>query len=267
MSFLGRAFDQVQDAMATATAAATNEQPAEEEDNRKRAASVAGVSQSQNDDDEDGFTLVGTGGGEGFGEDNEEAGRKSPPPQPNAAGNNVPAPTPVVLNSQQQQQMASGTGGTPATASATSTTAPTTPIPPTPGGLRAAIATSTRNATWETYIAELRWQSAVAGDNDKAKVFWDEAAQRSTCEIFGWFKAGSPYVQVMHSVGKFFDIKGRRDMKNTLLGFIGDRDEFGQAPPTVALPPDNSVKWTNPRAYYDPLEIAHLKEIGHIKQE
>ena len=126
-----------------------------------------------------------------------------------------------------------------------------------PGTIQAALARDGPTIPWDRYREELAWQSVVAGDNatnGKAKQFFEElAGVGGGCKVFSWMKEGSPYVQVMHSIGKYFNTRGRQDLRTQTLGFIGNRDRFGNAPPTVTMLADNAWKWATVRGCFDPL--------------
>ena len=48
-------------------------------------------------------------------------------------------------------------------------------------------------------------------------------------------------------IWKYYDSKETGDVSEKILGFVGDRDVYGNIPPMVSLPPDNSYKWKEMR--------------------
>ena len=56
--------------------------------------------------------------------------------------------------------------------------------------------------------------------------------------------------------GKYYDSEETGDVSEETLGFAGDRDVYGNIPPMVSLPPDNSYKWKEVRGELD--EAAYI---------
>ena len=56
-------------------------------------------------------------------------------------------------------------------------------------------------------------------------------------------KEGSNLIWLLWGFGKYYDSEETGDVSEEILGFAGDRDVYGNIPPMVSLPPDNSYKW------------------------
>ena len=69
--------------------------------------------------------------------------------------------------------------------------------------------------------------------------------------VFGVMKDGSPYVQCLWGVGKYTDEDTAGDVGEGELGFLGNRNRFGDTPPMEALPKDNSYKWKKMKGMWD----------------
>jgi hypothetical protein len=145
-------------------------------------------------------------------------------------------PTTAEIGQQQQQQQ----GATPI-ATATITTTPTTAVAvgqrPTAAGLQAAARRVYLGVTQEAEHALLKWQSLGKNDAEAQESFREELGRSTDLQILVAAPAGSTVLTVIHSVACFFNRAALdSDLRNAIVGFVGDRSEFTQ-PTTIRLEP------------------------------
>ena len=63
----------------------------------------------------------------------------------------------------------------------------------------------------------------------------------------------STFLQVLHSIAKFFDRRAGQDLNNTVVGFVGERTRY-QGPHLVILPVRNTWAWTTVTASTNELD-------------
>ena len=89
----------------------------------------------------------------------------------------------------------------------------------------------------------LAWQSSLNGDKAPCEDFRDDVLGAAELCVFGWMKKGSPFVQVIHSVARYSGIGGAAELRGHVIGFLGDRDIFGNQPHPVKLQKKNAWEW------------------------
>jgi hypothetical protein len=94
-----------------------------------------------------------------------------------------------------------------------------------------------------TVAAELKWQRDVNGEAAKIVAFTERVLGLQEFKAFAFMKAGSPWVQVGHGLGKFFSLYGTMpELDGKVLMFVGDRG-WTRDPVAVQPPVQNTWKW------------------------
>jgi hypothetical protein len=60
--------------------------------------------------------------------------------------------------------------------------------------------------------------------------------------IFVYMMEESPFIQVMHSIARFFDIEAGVDVNNKTFGFVSDHTQYREPYPVI-LPVQNVRRW------------------------
>ena len=89
-------------------------------------------------------------------------------------------------------------------------------------------------------MLQLQRDARDKGDTPASTAFRDTALIQTENWCFGWMRDGCNEIQVVHSAGRFGGIDAGPDVLNAVIGFVGDRDEWGQPPPAIKLPPINA---------------------------
>ena len=135
---------------------------------------------------------------------------------------------------------------------------PSTPTMTVPNGVEAAVLKLKEKATGESVHREFNRQLQLQPNynNTEAQTFWEgNIYNMGGIRVFGVMKEGSPYVQCLWGVGKYTDEDTAGDVGEGVLGFLGNRNRFGDTPPMVALPKDNSYKWKKMKGMWDVSEF------------
>ena len=91
--------------------------------------------------------------------------------------------------------------------------------------------------------AELLWQKAVNGEAARITPFTERVLGLQEFKAFAFMKAGSPWVQVGHGLGKFYSVYGTvPELDGKVLMFVGDRG-MTRDPMPVQPPVQNTWKW------------------------
>jgi hypothetical protein len=90
---------------------------------------------------------------------------------------------------------------------------------------------------------EFGWQQGAGASTAAANKFRGEiiTSPPYLC-VFVCMTEGSPFVNVLHSVAKYFHIASSESINNKVIAFAGDRTEF-QEPYPVKLPPESAWVW------------------------
>ena len=135
---------------------------------------------------------------------------------------------------------------------------PSTPTMTVTNGVEAALLKLKEKATEESVQREFNRQLQLQQNynNTEAQTFWEgNIYNLGGIRVFGVMKEGSPYVQCLWGVGKYTDEDIAGDVGEGVLGFLGNRNRFGDTPPMVALPKDNSYKWKKIKGMWDVTEF------------
>ena len=164
-------------------------------------------------------------------------------------------PTTAEIGQQQQQQQ----GATPI-ATATITTTPTAAVAvgqrPTAAGLQATARRVYLGVTQEVEHALLKWQSLGKNDAEAQESFREELGRSTDLQILVAAPAGSTVLTVIHSVACFFNRAALdSDLRNAIVGFVGDRSEFTQ-PTTIRLEPSD-FEWKACKIVVNPIELSY----------
>jgi hypothetical protein len=90
---------------------------------------------------------------------------------------------------------------------------------------------------------EFDWQPSYGHDN--RNTFKEEVlAYHPKVKVFGFVQKGSPFVQIVHSPGRYVDFSAPPAMRGKILAFMGDRTTYGQPHP-FQLPDINAWGWAD----------------------
>lgn len=90
---------------------------------------------------------------------------------------------------------------------------------------------------------ELTWQQRAGPTSTVSDRFRDEVlAGGPQLHILVYMTEESPFLQVMHSIARFFDIEAGVDVNNKTFGFVGDRTQYREPYPVI-LPVQNAWRW------------------------
>ena len=90
---------------------------------------------------------------------------------------------------------------------------------------------------------ELQWQKHVNGEAARITAFTERVLGLQDFKAFCFMKAGSPWVQVGHGLGKFYSVYGTvPELDGKVLMFVGDRGKTRDLMP-VQPPVQNTWKW------------------------
>ena len=176
--------------------------------------------------------------------------------------------SPPGISAREQQNAAAGgaTGGSSPGAS-TAAGAGASGVYPN-GSVMAALAASTeRNLQGgmtraQLFKAQLKYQSAVNGDQAKEKDFKAEVIVMTEPMVFGFATGGgSTEMQLLHSIGTYSRPMSGDTPK--LVGFVGERDAAMQLHPAlVSVPTEKAWKWKQIKASYDGTEAEQYFSTG-----
>ena len=111
--------------------------------------------------------------------------------------------------------------------------------------IEAALREITMAATPEMFAQEFQRQIKVRNGYSPtaAAKYWDEATSNiQALRLYSTMEEGSNLIWLLWGFGKYYDSEETRDVSEETLGFAGDRDMYGNIPPMVSLPHDNSYK-------------------------
>ena len=74
--------------------------------------------------------------------------------------------------------------------------------------------------------------------------------------LFGWIKKGNSFIQPVHSSTHISGLEASNDLRRQGIGFIGDRDVYGNQPHPVKMPKKNMWEWPNITCAMDGLQMA-----------
>ena len=97
--------------------------------------------------------------------------------------------------------------------------------------------------------------------------FYDGAYLQQDLRVFGLMKNRSIDTQLVHSVAKFASLGGSNELFGTEIGFLGNRDDWGNQLFPVKLPAENACKWGQFTCTLNPLDISAFYEVGTMNQE
>ena len=74
---------------------------------------------------------------------------------------------------------------------------------------------------------QLGWQRDLKGEKDPCEEFKDDVLGMQELGVFGWMKKGNSFIQLIHSPARFSGLGASSDLRGQAIGFVGDRDVFG----------------------------------------
>ena len=89
----------------------------------------------------------------------------------------------------------------------------------------------------------LDWQAGLAGDKARCEDFRDDVLGMTELCVFGWMKEGSAVINLLHSTARFPGLGSAPELRGQVVGFVGDRDVFGNQPHPVKLQKRNAWEW------------------------
>ena len=152
----------------------------------------------------------------------------------------------------QEQQNAATATITPPTVNNAGTATPTVARRHQVEGLNAAVTRLYSTVTQEVEHALLQWQGAGSSSTEAAEAFREELCRSTDLQLIVAAPAGSPVLTVIHSVACFFSREALvSDLRNAIVGFVGDRTEHSQPSP-IKLDSDD-FKWKACKVVVDPI--------------
>jgi hypothetical protein len=122
----------------------------------------------------------------------------------------------------------------------------------------------TLSNTPQQLVKEFRWQQQASGDTTK---FRDEVLGPSARpKVFGFTHNKSPFIHVIHSPARFFDLDAAAELQGKVIAFVGDRTTFGQPHP-VALPERNAWEWKTAAMVNDPVRATTFFSVPGREKE
>jgi hypothetical protein len=117
----------------------------------------------------------------------------------------------------------------------------------------------------ETTKQEFNWQPNHGPDN--RATFKEEAlAYHPRLKMFGFVQKGSPFVQLVHSPGRYVDFSAPSSMRGKIVAFMGDKTDFGQPHPFL-LPEINAWSWIDVSFCDDPIGLATFYDDAENRQK
>jgi hypothetical protein len=112
-----------------------------------------------------------------------------------------------------------------------------------------------RENTWQHKSnKEFFWQENACTSVQVWETFWDKVLiPTNNMDLFIYMTEKSPFLQVIHSIAKFFDCRAGQDLNNAIIGFIGDRNQYCDPHPMILLV-HNSWAWTAVTASLNEIE-------------
>jgi hypothetical protein len=103
---------------------------------------------------------------------------------------------------------------------------------------------ATRKLSTEQVKQEFRWQKKAGATTQMWEKFRDELLIATpNLDVFVYMAGKSPFLQVIHSIAKFFDRSAGQEINNWVIGFVGERTKF-RDPHPVILPVRNAWAWS-----------------------
>lgn len=119
---------------------------------------------------------------------------------------------------------------------------------------------ATRIMSPEQLKQEFRWQERAGATARTWEKFRDEVLiATQNLDVFVYMADKSPFLQVVHSIAKFFDRRAGPEINNSVIGFVGERTQF-RDPHPVILPVRNTWAWTATTAVLDEAEATAFYE-------
>lgn len=161
------------------------------------------------------------------------AGTQNPPP-----GGTVIEATPANQNPQQQQNTIGGNPSPPNNSNMQGTTlAPPSSLPT--HGLTFQLDKQINNASSASYDSAFKRQKEVFTNYDKKKASaWLDGECNAFTDTFVYavLQSGSNKVDLVYGLGKYTDEDPGNTIGDNVLGFMGERDEFGNTPNMFSFP-------------------------------
>ena len=187
------------------------------------------------------------------------AGTQNPPP-----GGTVIEATPTTLNPQQQQNTMGGNPSPPNNSNMQGTTLAPPSSAPT-HGLTYQLDKQIKNASSASYDNAFARQQEVFDNFDKKKAgAWLERECNTFTDtgVYAVIQSGSNNkVELVYALGKYTDEDPGNTIGDNVLGFMGERDEFGNTPNMFSLPKVKAAEGVIVRADYSETAFKAFYEI------
>ena len=91
------------------------------------------------------------------------------------------------------------------------------------------------------------------------KEVWETLVTMPGLHVLGFIPKGSDRIHLVHSIKKYAEFGATTSLHGSLIGWVGDRDEYGDPSP-VRMPPQNSWKYAAVEGVFDKVEIQTFHE-------